>query len=35
MLQQRWLDANPLPAAEWPSLRQRESEAATKVLKGG
>ncbi|MGV9879597.1 hypothetical protein [Streptomyces sp. NPDC003006] len=35
MLQQRWLDANPQPAAEWHSLRQREGEAATKVLKDG
>ncbi|MFC7308221.1 hypothetical protein ACFQVC_28870 [Streptomyces monticola] len=33
VLQQRWLDANPQPGAEWRSLRQRESKAATKVLK--
>ncbi|MEU7584549.1 hypothetical protein AB0B50_44015 [Streptomyces sp. NPDC041068] len=31
-LQQRWLDANPQPADQWRSLRQRESQAATKVL---
>ncbi|MFD9908375.1 hypothetical protein [Streptomyces sp. NPDC059063] len=35
LLQQRWLDANPQPAAAWRSLRQRESEAAAKVLKDG
>ncbi|GAA1915951.1 hypothetical protein GCM10009837_46030 [Streptomyces durmitorensis] len=35
VLQQRWLDANPQSAIEWRSLRQREAEAATKVLKAG
>ncbi|MFD3573179.1 hypothetical protein [Streptomyces sp. NPDC058644] len=35
VLQRRWLDANPQPAVEWRSLRQREGKAATKVLEAG